>query len=157
MSQLSLLPAHRPDERRRVVEPPPAALFAMDVLDACSRPAQSAESDLAFPEEGGRRADKDERAERLAKMLGRLLLLDGNRSLVKALCRRIEQRTGRVVGERTARGWFEGREPSPDGWADLEKAFGRGLRAYVFYPESEAARRWWAEVYSRGVGPCHSR
>jgi len=150
-SQLSLLPAHVPAQVVRIAAPVQAALFGPDELQPAAKPAvdEIANSDLEFH---GPRASKEERAERLPVILRKLLVLEGSRSLTKQLLRLLEQKTGRRYVERTVRGWFDGREPEADAWEDLQLIFGRGLRAYVYYPESPEARAWWADVYQRAGG-----
>lgn len=150
-SQLSLLRAHVPDERPKGTAPETPALFDFGELDRAARRLadEIANSPLEFQ---GRRASKDERAESLPVILRRLLVLRGAKSLAKQLCRLLEEKTGRRYVERTVRGWFEGREPEGDAWEDLQLLFGRGLRAFVYYPESDEARAWWAEVWAEAHG-----
>ena len=146
-SQLSLMPAHVPADRpkTRAVERP---LFDLDALDAAAeeRRREIDNSSLTFQ---GRRASKTERGAALPRILRQLVALEGRTSLVKQLCRLLTVRTGREYVERTVRGWFEGREPEPESWADLQAVFGRGIYAAVYYPESREADEWWAAVLKR--------
>ncbi|WP_353861259.1 hypothetical protein [Azospirillum formosense] len=123
-------------------------MFDFGELDraAQQRRREIGNSPLAFQ---GRRASKEERAEQLPRILRQLVALEGRTSAVKQLCRVLTARTGRECVERTVRGWFEGREPEPESWADLQAAFGPGIYAAVYYPDSREADEWWDAVLER--------
>jgi len=146
--QMSLMPSMRAPDRRPREE---TEALSLDLGDPPTKPSadEGAKSDLMFR---GERADRRERADRLARILRMLTALDADWSRLKRLCRMIEAKTGRAPVERTVDGWLKGREPGPDGWEDLKLVFGDGLWTYVFYPRSEQAERWFADVLKRAAG-----
>jgi len=146
--QMSLMPSMRASDRHPRGE---TEALSLDLGDPPAKATadEGAKSDLAFR---GERASRAERTARLSRILRMLTALDADWSRLKRLCRMIEDKTGRAPVERTVDGWLKGREPEPDGWEDLKRVFGDGLWTYVFYPRSEQAERWFADVLKRAAG-----